>query len=95
MQMSIEDKPSGSLIFNGDDDSERDSGLLQGFNSKCRTTKERSLDFNENKAIISGMGEGLEPSDTIVKENSVEADPECKQLAQELVTTNTALLSAV
>ena len=46
LQMSIEDKPSGSLIFNGDVDSERDS-VMQDFGGKCRTAKEHSLDLND------------------------------------------------
>ena len=70
--MSIEDKPSGSLILDGDVDSERDS-VVKGFGGKCRTAKERSIDFNDphpRQVLIMGMGEGLEPSDTIVKKTS-------------------------
>ena len=93
--MSIEEKPSGSLILDIGDDSERDSAM-QGFD-KCRTAKERSLDITDHQqhqALITGMGEGLEPSDTIVKENSA-VEAEHKMLANEQAVINSALLSTV
>ena len=96
--MSIEDKPNGSLILDGDVDSERDS-VVKGFGGKCRTAKERSIDFNDphhpRQALIMGMGEGLERSDTIVKKTSDDVDPELQELANEQMAVNNALVSTV
>ena len=80
--MSTEDKPSGSLILDGDIDSERadSTAMRDDFGTKCRTEKERSPDLTDtqpNQAlIVGGMGEGLEASDTIVvkKNNSGEQE---------------------
>ena len=95
--MSIEDKPSGSLILDGDVDSERDS-VVKGFGGKCRTAKERSIDFsdphNQRQALIMGMGEGLERSDTIVKKTS-DVDLELQELANEQMAVNNELISTV
>ena len=68
LQKSIEDKPSGgSLILGTGTNSEKDSTHMQRGYLKCRTTKDRPREF------ITGMGEGLEPSDTIVKENTADS----------------------